>query len=660
MSRIGLFIKNNDSIFTNGCIQQSYFTYKCIEKSGYAIDFLTIDNDCKEFVDKKVIYVCDKINILKEYSIVIFGSLIINQYSILNIMKLYGVKIVHLIVGNYYILNCEEFVFNVHKGLTERLHNEYVDEIWLMPMYIHTIDYIKCVLKKPVKICPYVWDSSLVDKYIDKYNINPRYSFIESPSIDIIIMEPNMSIHKNGFPLLCALDKYFVENPHKINKVHFFCKPGHMDFMSMLNILDIVRVNKVIFYDRIISLSVFDQMNTKKQKYCVLSGNIRNKLNFLHLECLYLKIPIIHNCEPFKDNGLYYEDSDDKTDYSKLCSNLDSIYQNCYTPDFDKYNKIMNVYSTNNDNNITKYSNLISNLNNISKPSIMNFTDLLNQSDIIDNNDTILNKNAGIVISVTEQYDFNILKKNIDSLSQSNLNVSFYIFESVYDTVKNEIKRFVDNLKNRLIYNTICVTNKDVNMYAISDTKYKIVLFFNDSVISGININEIIEKFYNHNIDCFGFNIYDDVYRVDKCIHYISQIYAMIGIKYDNNLLLDHNIFFYKNSNKVRNIFKRYLKKIDILDDLIDNRFVIQILFSLCNEKINIMDIHKCNVYYGLKDSNNLVGYYSKNLEKTNILYFNIDVTKRPFIEIANMIYDDGEVSTYQYKVKDCLYRSSI
>ena len=49
----------------------------------------------------------------------------------------------------------------------DRVRNEYVDEVWLMPMYKHALEYISAITKKPVKICPYVWNSDLITKYID-------------------------------------------------------------------------------------------------------------------------------------------------------------------------------------------------------------------------------------------------------------------------------------------------------------------------------------------------------------------------------------------------------------------------------------------------------------------------------------------------------------
>ena len=47
-----------------------------------------------------------------------------NQYKLLNQMKLSSIKIANL-RGNFYIINCEEFVFNVHNNVISDMNNEY-------------------------------------------------------------------------------------------------------------------------------------------------------------------------------------------------------------------------------------------------------------------------------------------------------------------------------------------------------------------------------------------------------------------------------------------------------------------------------------------------------------------------------------------------------
>ena len=327
--KIGICIKKFDSIFTNGCAQQGYFVMKSLRKAGFDVDFVSIENHLKEYdVIKEPVYnICD-LDVLQNYSLLIFSSLIIDQYILLNQIKMLGIKIANLMVGNFYLINCEEFVFNVHNNIIRDMTNEFVDEIWLMPMYNHVKEYISCMTKKPVKIVPYVWDNQIINSYIETKNIKPEYKVIHSKSpIDIIIMEPNLSIHKTALPLLAMLNKYFLKYPQRLGTIHVFGKPKRNEnCLSCIAHLEIVQSNKVMLYDRTLALEVFHRLRESDIKYTILSTNIRNGLNFIHLECFTLNIPIIHNCIPFRNSGLFYEDSDHKVEYEVAMDHINSVW----------------------------------------------------------------------------------------------------------------------------------------------------------------------------------------------------------------------------------------------------------------------------------------------------------------------------------------------
>ena len=43
MTKIGICIKEFESIFTNGCAQQGYFVLKSLRKAGFEVDFVSIE-----------------------------------------------------------------------------------------------------------------------------------------------------------------------------------------------------------------------------------------------------------------------------------------------------------------------------------------------------------------------------------------------------------------------------------------------------------------------------------------------------------------------------------------------------------------------------------------------------------------------------------------
>ena len=69
--------------------------------------------------------------------------------------------------------------------------------------------------------------------------------------------------------------------------------------------LDIVKKNKVEMHHRMILFDVLDQLRTKKAPTVLVSHQINNDLNFLHLEMMYLQYPIVHNCPRLKDFGYF-------------------------------------------------------------------------------------------------------------------------------------------------------------------------------------------------------------------------------------------------------------------------------------------------------------------------------------------------------------------
>lgn len=658
MSKIGIFVKKHDSVFTNGCVQQAYFTFKSIRKAGYDVDFLTTDSSYDKFnlEGEKVIYICDKIDILKDYHTVIFSSLIVHQYSVLNIIKFYGIKIVHLIVGNYYILNCEEFVFGVHNRVMERLCNEFVDEIWLMPMYTHAIDYINAITKKPVKICPYVWDSTIIDNYISIKSIKPQYREFNTNKFSVLLMEPNMSIHKNALPLLCALNNYFLEYPDRIDLIHMLCKPEHdSDPLNCVKHLDIVRANKVRIYERVISIEIFNQMNDRDMKYCVLSTNIRNGLNFIHLECMHLGIPIIHNCLSFKGNGLYYEDSDNTIDFKTIIKLLNIIYDNDYTPNSSNTKTIIDKYYPEDNKNTQGYLHLLKDLEcNYKKPSIEDFIKM----ETIWSYDDPLYK-TGIIIPIYSNYDINIITKNLEYIAKYNIEILFYINNKLYNDFKSVIDKINIKLNNKLVYKICSINNENVDFFAISNNDFNKVIFMRQSIICGIDLNEII-NFVDSDNSISGFNLENDIFESKKIQHYFEQIYNYIGIKTKNtNAILDYNIFCYKNTNNIRNIFSNYLENIEYLSKFIENDFIIQLLFILSNYNIKIIDSNQGLIFNEYSDPELFIGYFMKNKNDINMLYMNIDTGTDKEIDVDKFLFQDYRAS-YHYTVKNKVFRNII
>tara|TARA_B100000575_G_C23142698_1_gene665563 strand:+ start:3284 stop:5281 length:1998 start_codon:yes stop_codon:yes gene_type:complete len=587
MKKIGICIKEFDSIFTNGCAQQGYFVMKSLRKAGFKVTFVSIEEKLTYFevINEPVVNICD-VNILKEYSIIVFSSLIVDQYSLLNQMKLLGIKIANLMVGNYYIINCEEFVFDVHNNVIQDMNNEYVDEIWLMPMYKHVQEYIECITKKPVRISPYVWDNEIIKKYSEIKKITPEYSILKNTDpIDIVLMEPNLSIHKNALPILVMLNKYFLSYPDRLGKIHLFGKPKRNEHcLHCIRHLEIVQCNKIILYPRTLSLEIFHRLRESHIKYLIISNNIRNGLNFIHLECFTLGIPIIHNCKPYKNNGLFYEDSDFNTEYSKAIGYINGIWDGSLKNNSESTVGILLNYHSYNKDNVVGYSELIKKLDQIHKPNIYDLNNILSK----ENNSDTIEDGFSIIIPIDSNCNTNVLYKNLTKLDKScKRKYTVRLFVKSFNLQENIIKSQFSNL-DIVIENT---NIDNIHLYAISKTKESKVCYIDQNTIVYLSIPDI-ENLLKTNNSIVGvhYKLEGNENIVQSNTDYISIIFKALGKPFKDNKLVNPHFFMYNNSIEFRRYIGNFLNDYQSIKGIISVKLEIPFLISMLLPNIIFID----------------------------------------------------------------------
>ena len=642
--KIGICIKKFDSIFTNGCAQQGYFVMKSLRKAGFDVDFVSIENHLKEYdVIKEPVYnICD-LDVLQNYSLLIFSSLIIDQYILLNQIKMLGIKIANLMVGNFYLINCEEFVFNVHNNIIRDMTNEFVDEIWLMPMYNHVKEYISCMTKKPVKIVPYVWDNQIINSYIETKNIKPEYKVIHSKSpIDIIIMEPNLSIHKTALPLLAMLNKYFLKYPQRLGTIHVFGKPKRNEnCLSCIAHLEIVQSNKVMLYDRTLALEVFHRLRESDIKYTILSTNIRNGLNFIHLECFTLNIPIIHNCIPFRNSGLFYEDSDHKVEYEVAMDHINSVWDGTYKSNKKGLLEIITKYHSFNSQNVDKYKELSQQI--ILKPKF-NVFQLNNCFGSFDKTITMINEHR-IVIGVDKECNSHILLVNLVSLSDklnNTIGVDLYVEPDLYDNITLLINDYKFNMEIEIIKaDYIEKKSRNIKLYMLSQTKYKFVYCIDQNTIMYTSMDELKQILLENKSFVgipYDYELVGD--EKDKLINYINSIYNTFSRKYDNKTV-DSNLFCYVNSQQYRTYFKNMFE-LDYVtfEAFLGKEYLLSIILTLIYNKIIIINSSKQLITNKISDTDYYPFGYSIHSDiNSNTLFVHIDTNVRPGINLNEIIF---------------------
>lgn len=589
MSRIGIFVKSSDSIFTNGCVQQGYFVLKSLRKAGYECDFVTVESHFTKFelLDEKIHNVLHY-DELKKYKLFIFSSLNINQIEFLAYIRMLGIKVVNQMVGNYHILNNEEFVFNVHEGVLKGMINEYIDEVWLMPMYSHTKEYIEAITRKPVKICPYVWDNEFIKKYMSSQSFNAYYNkhIPKDKPLEVIILEPNLSVHKTALLPLLILNQFFLRHPDKLSHIHLISKPPRNEnFLETIKDLEIVKCNKITSYPRMISLEVYKQMNSKNVKYIVLSSNIRNNLNFLHLECFTLGIPIIHNCQPFSDSGLYYDDNDDFIDVEKAIDLLLKLHENPY-----KYQNTENIvdilikYNPNNKINYNEYKELVENLLATKKYSLTDMKDILEN-----NNDLTIKEDEelGLVSYLNKKSYLSVFKRNIYYLKKNNSILPMTIFynedEVNIDEYRNNTDGYSINFVNKI---DISLNDRHSYLYALANSPYQKTIFFNNNNVLLFDCIELSKKFTaNSYIEINHNSLIKNIDIEDKNKYY-KEFLKLLNIKIENESIpiIDTNLIMYSSSTFKRLIQMVY-NNIEKVTAIIDLDYIVKfvLILSGCN-----------------------------------------------------------------------------
>jgi hypothetical protein len=362
--KVGIMIKKPENIFSNGCVQQSLFMKKIIQNAGFDVNFLSIEPlySTFELTSESIITTDEKFD-FSEYFCVILASLVLlpsnNGDYIKNLQK-YNLVVINMVCGNLAILNQEEFVFNVHKII----HNytlPYFSINWVLEMYEHSRDYIQFLTSKPTEITPYVWDPDIIHTYLKQHNISINKEKKNNAKINILIFEPNMSIHKNALIPLLICEEFNKQFPDKLNKIYLFCASTitetNKSFLQNLTIFP-----RIESFGRIIMpyiLNVIEENNNFMN--IGLSYTLMNNLNFLHLEFFYLGLPIIHNCQPFQHNKMYFNDND-------LSKAVALIEETRIHFDKDKYtndvSKILQEFSSTNSTRVEYYKQSLKNILN--------------------------------------------------------------------------------------------------------------------------------------------------------------------------------------------------------------------------------------------------------------------------------------------------------
>ena len=302
----------------------------------------------KDNLSKNVLKWNDFLSKSNQFDIILEIGQCLSNYNILQMKKINPhIKLVLIQYGNTFILDIEQILFNKEYKYTHCNNSGHKDQVWYSPHHKNNKEYLKSIFNCEALVCPYIWEP---------YNIKKPFllkDYNES-KMNIYIMEPNINIVKTSLIPICIVDRLWKKNPNCFNKCYVITNEKIQDTNyfknNILKQLTSVhgKQNKFYFCDRAIFNDVF------KKPGVLLSHQMHNALNYLHLEALYCRVPLVHNSEFLQEDsvGYFYE----KNNIENGAKMLEIALKSGIPPDYSNY---LHKYSINNKINQTGYLSLI-------------------------------------------------------------------------------------------------------------------------------------------------------------------------------------------------------------------------------------------------------------------------------------------------------------
>jgi len=366
--KIGITIclqEENESIWINGIKQNALFLARMFmnSKKKYDIYIVNISDvkitsglgwDNNKYKTVQYNDIKDELDII----IMLGGTLSIDE---VNYLRNKGCKTVSYKCGNDYIISMENIIFD---RADMRPSYPYVDQVWIIPQMENTnSEYWRMFFRTEIITIPFVWNSMFLDDHIkelENQGANPYYE----PSNDskrISVFEPNINVYKFlMYPVLITEDLY-RERPELIKKLKVTNTTKirkNKELIHLMMQLDIVKDGKATFEDRFPTPWFLSEHTD-----VVLSHQWENALNYAYLDAVYMKYPLVHNAQLFKDAGYYYNGFDISDGKDKLLYAL-TEHDNHLDEYDEKSKKIINKFNSDNPSVVKKYDILIKNLLN--------------------------------------------------------------------------------------------------------------------------------------------------------------------------------------------------------------------------------------------------------------------------------------------------------
>ena len=224
-------------------------------------------------------------------------------------LKQRGVRLVSYCCGFEYVHAMESVLFRKPMWGTNLFVNQHYDDIWIIPQVENiSRSYFEVLRRQTGRVVPFVWSPMFLADRVEGMPNAGEYRPREDAK-RLSVMEPNINIVKFClYPALIA-ELVYRRRPESIAVLQVTnaeqIARGSLEFISLMNQLDIVRDHKAVFLGRH-ETPVFLAENTD----IVISHQLENPLNYFYLEVCWQGYALVHNAHLCADLGYYYRGND--------------------------------------------------------------------------------------------------------------------------------------------------------------------------------------------------------------------------------------------------------------------------------------------------------------------------------------------------------------
>lgn len=259
-------------------------------------------------------------------------------------IKSRGGRLVSYCCGSEYVHFTEGVLFGRQMSGANLFINQRYDGIWMVPQVAHISQpYFEVLRRQRAHVIPFVWSPVFLEQCGKDLPDAGRWR----PPVDLApwrltVMEPNIDVVKFClYPILIAESAYRAR-PDSVGLLQITnaetLATQNMDFIALMNQLDIVRQHKAVFLGRH-DTPEFLSNHTD----LVISHQWANPLNYFYLECAWQGYPLVHNAYLCRDLGYFYNANDTQQGCAQVLHAMDSHSEN-YTAYRERQRKLITRY----------------------------------------------------------------------------------------------------------------------------------------------------------------------------------------------------------------------------------------------------------------------------------------------------------------------------